>query len=66
VLETFDLGGRAMAWTLALILLVGELVSGLWLLAVPWRRPLVPAVVFTLVSVLWTTLATQAFSAGWR
>jgi hypothetical protein len=63
VLETFRLGGPA-AGVLAVSLLVGELVSGLWLLIAPRRRPLVPAVVFGLVSVLWTALATQAFARG--
>lgn len=64
VLETFQLGGAGTAWTLAVVLLAGELVSGLWLLVVPRHRPLVPAVVFALTSVLWSALAAQAFARG--
>ncbi|MGH3898020.1 MAG: MauE/DoxX family redox-associated membrane protein [Pseudonocardiaceae bacterium] len=64
VLETFQLGGPGTAWTLAVMLLAGELVSGLWLLAVPRRRSLVPAIVFALTSVLWSVLAAQAFARG--
>ena len=52
------------AATLAVMLLAGELVSGLWLLVMPRRRPLIPAVVFALTSVLWSTLAVQAFARG--
>lgn len=64
VLETFQLGGPGVAWTLAVMLLAGELVSGLWLLVVPRLRPIAPAVVFALTSVLWSALAAQAFVRG--
>jgi methylamine utilization protein MauE len=64
VLETFQLGGPEMAWTLAVLLLAGELVSGLWLLVVPRHRPFLPAVIFALTSVLWSALAAQAFGRG--
>lgn len=64
VLETFQLGGSGTAWTLAVVLLAGELVSGLWLLVVPRRRPLLPVVVFTFTSMLWSLLAAQAFARG--
>jgi hypothetical protein len=64
VLETFQLGGPGTAWTLAVALLIGELVSGVWLLVVPRYRPLVPAVVFAVTSMLWSALAAQAFARG--
>ncbi len=62
VLASFQLGGVAMAWALAVALLAGELVGGGWLLVAPGRRPLVPALVFAATSVLWSALAAQAFT----
>ncbi len=64
VLGTFQLGGAGTAWVLAVALLTGELVSGIWLLGAPGRWPLVPAVVFAVTSVIWSFLATQAFARG--
>ncbi|MGI9003298.1 MAG: MauE/DoxX family redox-associated membrane protein [Pseudonocardia sp.] len=64
VLETFQLGGTAVAWAIAMALLAGELVSGGWLLIVPRRRPLLPAWVFAATAVLWSALAAQAFARG--
>ena len=64
VLGTFRLGGEGVAWALAAVLLAGEVVSGLWLLFVPQYRPLGPAVVFAMTSVLWSALAVQAFARG--
>ncbi len=64
VLETYLLGGPGTAWPLAVMLLAGELVSGLWLLVAPRRRPIIPATVFALTSVLWSSLAVQAFARG--
>lgn len=64
VLEAFQLGGSGTAWMLAVALLAGELVSGLWLLTMPGAIPVVPAIVFALTSVLWSALAAQAFARG--
>ncbi|MGH3694879.1 MAG: MauE/DoxX family redox-associated membrane protein [Pseudonocardiaceae bacterium] len=64
VLRTFQLGGAGTAWMLVVVLLTGELVSGIWLLGTPGRRPLVPAVVFAVTAVIWSALATQAFARG--
>ncbi len=64
VLETFQLGGVGLAWTLAVALLAGELLSGGWLLVAPGRRPLVAALVFAATSVMWSALAAQAFARG--
>ncbi len=64
VLRSFQLGGAGMAWVVAVALLIGELVSGIWLLGTPGRRPLVPAAVFAVTAVIWSFLATQAFARG--
>lgn len=64
VLETFQLGGAGLALALAVALLAGELVSGGWLLVAPGRWPLVPALVFSATSVMWSALAAQAFARG--
>ncbi|CAN5282763.1 hypothetical protein BH20ACT5_BH20ACT5_25310 [soil metagenome] len=61
ILADYDAGPP---WLLALLLVTGELGAGGWLLVAPHRRPLVPAVVFAAVSVLWTVLAAQAFGRG--
>ena len=64
VLEAFQLGGSGTAWMLTVVLLAGELVSGLWLLVMPGVAPIVAAIVFALTSLLWSALAAQAFARG--
>lgn len=61
ILADYDFGNPAL---LAVLLLVGELLAGSWLLFALRQRPIVPAVVFTGTSILWSLLATQAFVRG--
>lgn len=55
-----DMGATA----LAVALIAGELVSGLWLLARPRSRAITPVWVFTAVAVVWALLAVQAYARG--
>ncbi|HVE95842.1 MAG TPA: MauE/DoxX family redox-associated membrane protein [Pseudonocardiaceae bacterium] len=64
VLEAFQLGGSGTAWILAVMLLAGELVSGLWLLSCPPPSPSSRRSSSPLTSVLWSALAAQAFARG--
>ncbi|MFI7140862.1 MauE/DoxX family redox-associated membrane protein [Streptomyces massasporeus] len=55
--------GRA-ATGLAVVLIAGELVCGAWFLARPRSTAIAPVWVFTGVSLIWSTLAVQAFARG--
>lgn len=61
ILAGYDFGAPEL---LAGTLLSGELLAGAWLLLAPRREPMVPAVVFAATSLLWSTLAAQAFARG--
>ncbi|OEV29301.1 hypothetical protein AN219_17250 [Streptomyces nanshensis] len=55
-------GGAAAA--LAVVLISGELVGGLWLLARPRSRAIAPVWVFAAVAVAWAVLTVQAYARG--
>ncbi|WP_328399498.1 hypothetical protein OHS70_21620 [Streptomyces sp. NBC_00390] len=52
------------ATVLAVALIVGELVCGVWFLARPRSRATVPVWVFAGVAVVWALLAVQAYARG--
>ncbi|WP_274560805.1 MauE/DoxX family redox-associated membrane protein [Streptomyces spiramyceticus] len=52
----------ALAVALAVALIAGELVCGVWFLARPRSKALAPVWVFTAVSVVWSFLAVQAYA----
>ncbi|OEU86336.1 hypothetical protein DB35_13240 [Streptomyces abyssalis] len=49
---------------LAVVLITGELVCGVWFLARPRSKAIVPVWVYTGASLIWSTLAVQAFARG--
>jgi hypothetical protein len=53
-----------VATALAVALIAGELVCGVWFLARPRSKALAPVWVFTAVSVAWSLLAAQAYARG--
>jgi hypothetical protein len=64
ILAAYGLMSGAGATTLAVALIVGELVCGVWFLARPRSRARVPVWVFTGVAVAWALLAVQAYARG--
>ncbi|WP_028812526.1 MauE/DoxX family redox-associated membrane protein [Streptomyces flavidovirens] len=64
ILSAYGLVTGAAATALALALIAGELVSGIWFLARPRSKALAPVCVYTGVSVAWTVLAVQAYARG--
>lgn len=64
ILAAYGLVDGAAAIALAVVLIVGELVCGVWFLARPRSKVLLPVWVFTAVSVMWTFLAVQAYARG--
>lgn len=64
ILATYGLVDSAAAIALAVVLIAGELVCGVWFLARPRSKALPPVWVFTAVSVMWTFLAVQAYARG--
>ncbi|GFH37880.1 hypothetical protein SCWH03_41200 [Streptomyces pacificus] len=64
ILAAYGLVAGPAAAVLAVALIAGELVSGVWFLARPRSRALAPVLVFTGVAVVWALLAVQAFARG--
>lgn len=64
ILAAYGLVAGAASTALTVALIAGELVCGIWFLARPRSTALPPVWVFTLVSVVWTLLAVQAFARG--
>ncbi|GBP98777.1 hypothetical protein SSP531S_01700 [Streptomyces spongiicola] len=64
ILAGYGLVAGSAAAVLAVALIVGELVCGVWFLARPRSRALAPVLVFTGVAVVWALLAVQAFARG--
>ncbi|QPP10455.1 hypothetical protein G4Z16_06110 [Streptomyces bathyalis] len=64
IMTAYGLVTDAGAGALAVALIAGELVSGLWLLARPRSRAITPVWVFTAVAVVWALLAVQAYIRG--
>ncbi|MEZ0067256.1 putative membrane protein YphA (DoxX/SURF4 family) [Streptacidiphilus sp. MAP12-20] len=64
ILGAYGLVRGPAAGAMAVVLIVGELVCGLWLLARPRSTAVAPVWVYTAVSVAWTVLAVQAYARG--
>lgn len=64
ILSAYGLVTGTAATGLAVALIAGELVSGIWFLARPRSKALAPVWVYTGVSVAWTVLAAQAYARG--
>lgn len=64
ILSAYGLVTGGAATALAVALIAGELVCGIWFLARPRSKVLAPVWVFTAVSVVWTVLAVQAYARG--
>ncbi|APU43431.1 MauE/DoxX family redox-associated membrane protein [Streptomyces sp. TN58] len=64
VLSAYGLVTGGGATALAIGLIMGELVCGVWFLSRPRSRALAPVWVYTGVSVVWTVLAAQAYARG--
>lgn len=64
ILSAYGLVTGAAATVLAVALIAGELVCGVWLLARPRSKALAPVWVYTGVSAVWTVLAVQAYARG--
>ncbi|MCX4581535.1 MauE/DoxX family redox-associated membrane protein [Streptomyces sp. NBC_01481] len=64
ILSAYGLVTEAAATALAVALITGELVCGVWFLARPRSKALPPVWAFTAVSVVWSLLAVQAYARG--
>lgn len=64
ILAEYGPAAGAAATALAVALIAGELVCGVWFLARPRSRAIVPVWVFTGVAVVWALLAVQAYARG--
>lgn len=64
ILADYRVVGGAGAGVLAALLVVGELIAAVGLLARPRGRALVPVVAYSAVSAVWAGLAVQAFARG--
>lgn len=64
ILGAYGLVHGAAAAVLTVLLIVGELVCGVWFLARPRSRALAPVWLYTAVSLVWSGLAVQAYLRG--
>ncbi|WP_251061626.1 MauE/DoxX family redox-associated membrane protein [Streptomyces sp. ISL-100] len=64
ILAAYGLVDGAAATALAVALIAGELVCGVWFLARPRSKTLAPVWVYTAVAVMWSLLAVQAYARG--
>ncbi|MGP4088085.1 MauE/DoxX family redox-associated membrane protein [Streptomyces sp. KR55] len=64
ILGTYGLVHGAPAAVLAVVLIGGELVCGVWFLARPRSRAIAPVWIYTAVSLVWSALAVQAYARG--
>lgn len=64
ILAAYGLVSGAGATALAVALIAGELLCGVWFLSRPRSRARVPVWVFTGVAVVWALLAAQAYARG--
>ncbi|MEW2635312.1 MauE/DoxX family redox-associated membrane protein [Streptomyces sp. NPDC048389] len=64
ILSAYGLVTGGAATALAVALIGGELVCGVWFLARPRSRALAPVWVFTTVSLVWSLLTAQAYARG--
>ncbi|MFD4586889.1 MauE/DoxX family redox-associated membrane protein [Streptomyces sp. NPDC058434] len=64
ILSAYGLVTGSAGTVLAVALIAGELVCGIWFLARPPSKALAPVWVYTAVSVVWTVLAVQGYARG--
>ena len=64
ILGSYGLVDGHTATALTVLLIAGELVCAAWFLARPRSKAVTPVWVFTGVSLIWSTLAAQAFARG--
>jgi hypothetical protein len=64
ILSGYRVVSGAAATALAVGLIAGEAVCGLWFLARPRSRAIAPVLVYTAVSLVWAGLAVQAYARG--
>lgn len=64
IISAYGLTGGAVSVALAVALIAGEAVVGVWLTARPRSQARIPVWIFTAVSLVWTVLAAQAFARG--
>lgn len=66
IISVYGLTGGAVsvALAVAVALIAGEAVAGVWLTARPRSQARIPVWIFTAVSLIWTVLAAQAFARG--
>ncbi|MFG2972442.1 MauE/DoxX family redox-associated membrane protein [Streptomyces sp. NPDC048331] len=64
ILAAYGLVSGSAATGLAAALIAGELTAGVWFLALPRSKALAPVWVYTVVAVVWTALAVQAYARG--
>ncbi|MGW0734764.1 MauE/DoxX family redox-associated membrane protein [Streptomyces sp. NPDC002851] len=64
ILDAYELTGGAASTALAVALIVGEAVAGVWFLARPRSTAAVPVWCYTAVSVVRAALAVQAYARG--
>ncbi|MFH9071375.1 MauE/DoxX family redox-associated membrane protein [Streptomyces alboflavus] len=64
ILDAYGVTSGTASTALAVVLIAGELVAGLWLLVLPGSKALAPAWVYLGVAALWALLAGQAYARG--
>jgi hypothetical protein len=64
ILATYGPVSNAVAAALAVVLITGGMVCGVWFLARPHSKAITPVCVYTGVSLIWSPLAVQAFARG--
>jgi hypothetical protein len=64
ILAMYGPVSNVVAAALAVVLITGEMVCGVWFLARPHSKAITPVWVYTGVSLIWSTLAVQAFARG--
>ncbi|MGH3645836.1 MAG: MauE/DoxX family redox-associated membrane protein [Micromonosporaceae bacterium] len=64
ILAAYQAAPAPMLLPLAVALLVGEAVTGVWFLARPRAQSLTPVWVYTAVSLVWAALGVQAYLRG--
>lgn len=64
ILGAYQAGSLAAMRVLAILLVAGELVCGVWFVARPRVKALTPVWIYTAVSVVWAVLGAQAVARG--
>ncbi|MER5216863.1 MauE/DoxX family redox-associated membrane protein [Streptomyces sp. NPDC002838] len=64
ILTAYGVTGGAASTALAVVLIAAEAVVGVWFLARPRSKAVVPVWLYTVVSLVWALLAVQAYARG--